>query len=81
MKELKTYNIFYDEEGDFLEVVFNEQPEKSYVDEIETGIFIKKDEDTNKIIGISILSFKKRSQILKQILEKIGMRLPLDIVV
>ncbi len=79
MKELKTYDIYYDEEGDFLEIIFKIPPEKSYADEIEPGIFISKDEKTDEAFAIGILSFKKRPSILKEILKKINISFPLEI--
>ncbi len=79
MKEYNTYNIYYDEEGDFLEITFGLPPEKSYAEEIEEGVFIRKDEETDKIIGIGILSFKKRAQILKKLLQRIKIEFPLEI--
>ena len=75
----QTYEIYYDEEGDFLEITIGEPPKKEYSDEIEEGVFITKDEDTNEIKGIGILSFKKRVQILKQILKRVNIKLPLEI--
>lgn len=79
MKECNTYNIYYDEEADFLEITFGEPPKESYAEEIEPGIFIRRNEKTNKIMGIGILSFKKRAQVLKTILERINLQLPLEI--
>jgi len=78
MKTNPIYEIYYDEEADFLEVFFGE-PTKCYADEIEEGIFIRRDEETKEVKSVGILSFKKRVYILKEILEKVNMRLPLDI--
>jgi len=74
-----TYDIYYDEEGDFLEVTFGVPPEKEYTDEIEDGVFITKDEETDEVKGVGILSFKKRAGILKKILTRVGKKLPLEI--
>ena len=79
MKETNTYEIYYDEEGDFLEVTFGEPPQEEFSDEIEPGVFITKDERTMEIKGIGILSFKKRVQILKRILNKMNIRFPIEI--
>jgi len=79
MKEAQTYDFYYDEEGDFLQITFGVPPEREYSNEIEEGFFIAKDEDTNEIKGIGILSFKKRAEVLKKILEKIKMKFPLEI--
>jgi uncharacterized protein YuzE len=79
MKEKPIYEVYYDEEADFLEVFFGE-PTKCYAEEIEEGIFIRKDHETKEIKSVEILSFKKRgAQILKQILDKINMKFPLEI--
>ncbi len=77
--ESETYDIYYDEEGDFLEVSFGLPPKTEYSEEIESGVFITKDESTDEIKGLGILSFKKRVQILKEVLNKINKRLPLEI--
>ncbi len=77
--EYKTYGIYYDEEGDFLEITFGEPPEIEYTDEIEEGVFITRDESTNEVYSIGILSFKKRVWILNKILSKFNKKLPGEI--
>ena len=79
MTEQETYDIYYDEAGDFLEITFGVPPKTEYSEEIEPGVFITKDEKTNEIKGVGILSFKKRVQILKEVLNKINKKLPLEI--
>ena len=79
MTEQETFDIYYDQAGDFLEVSFGLPPKTEYSEEIESGVFITKDEDTNEVKSIGILSFRKRVQILKQILNKLNLSLPLDI--
>lgn len=71
-------DIYYDEEGDFLEIFIGE-PTKATAEEIEEGIFIRRDNQTNEIKSIGILNFKKRVQILKQILDRFHVDLLLDI--
>ncbi len=78
MKE-NTYSIYYDEEGDFLEVIFGEPPEMEYTNEIEEGVFITKDEFTDEIYSIGILSFKKRVEVLGRILLRFNKKLPREI--
>ncbi len=78
MKPNQTYDIYYDEESDFLEVFFGE-PTKCYAEEPENGVFIRRDEETNEVKSVGIFSFKKRAQLLKKILEKINLKLPLEI--
>jgi len=77
--ETQTYGIYYDEDGDFLEITFGEPPEIEYTDEIEEGIFITRNEENNEVYSIGILSFKKRTQVLKNILLKFNKKLPSEI--
>ena len=58
--------LHYDEEGDFLEISVGE-PTKCTTTEVEPGVFLRKDEETNEVKGIGILGFKKRSKDLKDI--------------
>ncbi|MBI1972524.1 DUF2283 domain-containing protein [Candidatus Woesearchaeota archaeon] len=58
--------VYYDEEGDFLEISVG-KPTKSYAEEIQEGVFIRKDEKTEEIKSIGILSFKKRAKTLQDI--------------
>ena len=51
--------IYYDEEGDFLEINIGKIT-KGFSREIGDGIAERIDEKTGKITGLSILSFKKR---------------------
>ena len=59
-------NVHYDEEGDFLEIAIG-KPSKSFAEEIEPGIFLRKDEKTEEVKSIGILNFKKRAKDLKDI--------------
>ncbi len=77
--ENNTYEIYYDNEGDFLEVSFGESAEEGTTEEIEKGIFITRNTETGKIADIGILDFKKRVDILGRILKKFNMKLPLKI--
>ena len=77
--ENHTYEIYYDEIGDFLEIFFGE-PTKCYTEEPEQGIFIRKDQETNEVKSIGILSFKKRgSHTLHKLLSQTNKTLPLNI--
>ncbi len=51
--------VWYDKEGDFLEVTFRET--KGYMRDIGDDIFERVDEQ-GKIIGFAILNFSKRDQ-------------------
>jgi len=81
MKNQKTFDVYYDELGDFLEISFGLPPETEYTEDIEEGIFVTKDRETQEIKGIGILNFKKRTKevILKRVLKQLGMSLPLEI--
>jgi len=79
MKEHETYDWYYDEDADFLEVSFEEPAESGTTEEPEEGVFVTRDVDTKRIANVGILSFKKRPAILKKILFSLGKRLPLEI--
>ena len=79
MKPGNTYEIYYDEEADFLEVFFG-SPSESATEEVKEGIFIRKDKKTKEVKSIAILSFKRRgSQIPNRILSQFNKRLPIQI--
>jgi len=81
MKSYETFDIYYDELGDFLEISFGLPPETEYTEDIDEGIFVTKDRKTHEIKSIGILSFKKRAkeEILKRVLKQLGMSIPLEI--
>ncbi len=58
--------VHYDEEGDFLEISAGEPTECS-ADEVQPGIFVRKDEATGEVKSIGVLGFKKRSGTLNDI--------------
>ena len=39
----------------------------------------RRDENTDKVKSIGILAFKKRTNILKEVLKKLNMSMPLDV--
>ena len=53
--------IYYDAEGDFLEISFGKTT-PSYYDHLGDGIFERRDEKTNQIKGYAIFSFQKRQE-------------------
>ena len=67
-------SIYYDEEGDYLDIFVGE-PKSNYGEEVTEGITVFKDEETNEIIGVGILNFKKRAKKLQEI----KLDLPIDI--
>lgn len=74
----KTYEVHYDEEADLLEIYLGE-PTKCLAEEIEPGIFIRRDINTNEIKSVEIFDFKKRANILNETLKRINLSLPLSI--
>jgi len=67
-------SIYYDEEGDYLEI-FIEDESPTYGEEIGEDLTLIKKEKTNEIVGISILNFKKRTKSL----QNINLNLPFEI--
>lgn len=59
-------NIYYDEEGDFLEINIGKYTE-GYFRDMGKGISERIDEKTGKVTGIAILDFKKRTENLKEL--------------
>lgn len=74
----QTYEVFYDETADFLEI-FIGSPTKCYAEETEAGIVIRRDEKTDEIKSIGIFSFKKRAIALNKLLEKMNLKFPLKV--
>ncbi|MBS3083797.1 DUF2283 domain-containing protein [Candidatus Pacearchaeota archaeon] len=58
--------IYYDEKGDFLEI-FIEGSSPTYGEEAGEDITLFRRKDDNKIVGIGILNFKKRTTSLNSI--------------
>ncbi|MBI2449569.1 hypothetical protein HYV49_04705 [Candidatus Pacearchaeota archaeon] len=77
MKE--AVDIYYDEEGDYLEVSFGAPPKKEYTEQLDSEVLITRDEGTNEIKSIGIIAFKKRTEILKRVLKQLGMSIPIEI--
>ena len=59
-------HIYYDEEGDFLEIQLGEYTE-GYFRDIGEGIAERIDEKTGKVTGLAILSFRKRMEQVKEL--------------
>ena len=79
IQNFQTYEMYYDPEGDFLEIIFGESPEKGYSEEVEPGVFIHRDENSDEVYGLGIISFKKRVEILNKIINKFNLKFPLNI--
>ena len=52
-------HINYDKQHDILYIHFN-YPKIGYEDEISPGIFLRKDEETDEILGVIIMGYKKK---------------------
>ncbi len=59
-------NIYYDEEGDFLEITSGDIS-NSYFDNLGSGIFELVDKETKDVKGVAIFSFKARTKKLEEI--------------
>ena len=68
--------IYYDVEGDFLEINIGKYTE-GYFRDVSEGIAERVDGKTGKITGIAVLSFKKRTQEMKDM--KINLPVKLEI--
>tara|TARA_Y100000034_G_C6783729_1_gene350485 strand:+ start:175 stop:429 length:255 start_codon:yes stop_codon:yes gene_type:complete len=79
VQNFHTYDMYYDPEGDFLEIIFGLSPDDGYSEEIEPGVFIHRVEDTEEIYGVGIINFKKRPHLLQEIFNKINVSFPLKI--
>ena len=77
MKE--SVDIYYDEEGDYLEVSFGMPPKTEYTEKLDSEVLITRDSKTNEVKSIGIVAFRKRTEILKTILKRLNMSIPLDI--
>ncbi len=52
--------LYYDEEGDFLEISIG-NPTECSAEEVEPGVFIRIDKKTGEMKSIGILDFRKRT--------------------
>ncbi len=66
MKENQTYDVYYDEEGDFLEIT-GEDISNCTFKNLGNGLFKIVDKDTDEVKGMAIFSFKKRTKNLDEI--------------
>ncbi len=72
----KELNVYYDEEGDFLEITAGDIGGCSF-DNLGKGIFRIIDKTTEEIKGIAIFNFKERSKSL----ETIKLSLPFEFII
>ena len=73
----KQMRIYYDEEGDFLQIMFRE-PTEDYGDHISKDIVFFKDVNSDEIIGIGVYNFKKHSKDLNNILINLPIKINLE---
>ena len=59
-------NIYYDEEGDYLEI-FIEGQSPTYAEEVGDDITLLRSKMTDEVVGIGILNFKKRTNSMQDI--------------
>jgi hypothetical protein len=69
-------NIHYDKKGDFLEVHIGKFTE-GYFRNLGNGVFERVDKKTNKVTGIAIMGFRKRTE--KKDIE-LSLPIPLEVV-
>ena len=74
---MENMNIYYDEEGDFLEIFFGD-PTECYAEEPEQGVFVRKDEQSDEVKSIGIIGFKKRTHLLKKLLAEFNLSFPIN---
>ena len=53
--------IYYDEEGDYLEILVK-RGVPNYGEDVTSGVSVFKDEETEEVIGIGILNFRKKAR-------------------
>ena len=58
--------IYYDEEGDYLEIFIGDS-RPNYGEETSSGITLFKDEKTDEVVGVGILNFRKSAKNLDEI--------------
>ena len=63
---MENMNIYYDEEGDFLEIT-NGDISNCYFDNLGNGLFQIIDKESGQVRGIAIFSFKTRTRNLEEI--------------
>ncbi len=57
----KKLRIHYDDLGDYLEIMFGE-PKPSYYEDLGNDNLVRKDEETDEIIGFAFWNVKKRQE-------------------
>lgn len=55
-----TVQTRYDEEHDVLYLFFGE-PRVAYEDEVASGVFLRRDESTDEVVGVVIMGMRDRN--------------------
>ncbi len=63
---MENMNIYYDDEGDFLEITMGDIS-NCYFDNMGNGIFQIIDKSTKEVKGVAIFSFKARTKGLDEV--------------
>ena len=71
-------DIYYDKEGDFLEITLANPPYESYCEDINDDVFVRRDEDTKEIFGIGVLNFTHHTKDLKDIFVKSPLKISFE---
>jgi hypothetical protein len=58
MKNYETFDVYYDEAGDFLEVSFGIPPETEYTEDVEEGVLQLKTERLMRLKASGFLTLK-----------------------
>lgn len=70
-------DIYYDVEGDFLEITIINPPSESYVEDVSKDVYVRKTED-GQIIGVGVFNFKNHSHDLKDILVDVPVKVSFE---
>ncbi len=73
-------DIYYDEDGDFLEITISNPPDESYCEDINEDVYLRKDEKTHEVIGIGIMNFKLHTKDLTDILRNAPVKINFEAV-
>lgn len=73
----KNMHIYYDEEGDLLEIHMGKFT-PGYFRDVDKGIAERIDEKTGKVTGVAILGFRKRTEGNKEIEVKLPVKIELS---
>ena len=78
-KALRIFDIHFNKESDFLEIVFAPQPAEALVEEVRKGVFVKKDKLKKTPIGVWVFDYSKNWQGLAPTLADNRIAFPLQI--